>query len=235
LAVIRGQQQRIKAAQTALDKLASKPGDDPEQLHQKVAAILKRHRVNEFFSVTVLEEIRTQNQHKGRGRPTKNSIPEQVSLVHLKLQISLLSPAIEQAERLAGWRLFVTNATTTKLALPQAVIYYRDEWLLERSFHRFKRGSLPALPIYFQNQDRIVGLMFLLNIALRVFTLIEFVVQQALQSTQQSLAGLYVGEAPVGLVILSERHLAPQLSKFLRLFVILLFTFFPIVLSSLLP
>jgi hypothetical protein len=23
------------------------------------------------------------------------------------------------------------------------------EWLLERGFHRFKRGSLPALPIYF--------------------------------------------------------------------------------------
>ena len=78
-------------------------------------------------------------------------------------------------------------------AIPQAVIYYRDEWLLERGFHRFKRGRLPALPIYFQNQDRIAGLMFLLTIALRVFTLIEFVVRQALQNAQQSLAGLYDG------------------------------------------
>jgi len=191
--VIRGQQQRIKAAQTALDKLAFKLGDDPEQINQKVAAILKRHRVNEFFSVTILEEILTENRHKGRGRPTKNFIPEQISQVHLKLQVELLSFAIEQAERLAGWRLYVTNAPNTKLSLPQAVIYYRDEWLLERGFHRFKRGSLPALPIYFQNQDRIVGLMFLLNIALRVFTLIEFVVRQVLQTTQESLAGLYDG------------------------------------------
>jgi len=158
-----------------------------------VAAILKRHRVNEFFSVTILEEILTENRHKGRGRPTKNFIPEQISQVHLKLQVELLSFAIEQAERLAGWRLYVTNAPNTKLSLPQAVIYYRDEWLLERGFHRFKRGSLPALPIYFQNQDRIVGLMFLLNIALRVFTLIEFVVRQVLQTTQESLAGLYDG------------------------------------------
>lgn len=53
-------------------------------------------------------------------------------------------------------RLYVTNAPTVQLTLPQAVMYYRDEWLLERGFHRFKRGSLPALPIYFQNQDRIV-------------------------------------------------------------------------------
>ncbi len=72
-------------------------------------------------------------------------------------------------------------------------MYYRDEWLLERGFHRFKRGSLPALPIYFQNQNRITGLMFLLNIALRVFTLMEFVVRLALQQTQESLQGLYDG------------------------------------------
>jgi transposase len=72
-------------------------------------------------------------------------------------------------------------------------MYYRDEWLLERGFHRFKRGSLPALPIYFQNEDRITGLMFVLNIALRVFTLMEFVVRLALEETQQSLAGLYDG------------------------------------------
>jgi len=72
-------------------------------------------------------------------------------------------------------------------------MYYRDEWLLERGFHRFKKGSLPALPIYFQNQDRITGLMFVLNIALRVFTLMAFVVRLALQQTQQSLAGLYDG------------------------------------------
>ncbi|MCC5637018.1 hypothetical protein LC593_14370 [Nostoc sp. CHAB 5844] len=72
-------------------------------------------------------------------------------------------------------------------------MYYRDEWLLERGLHRFKRGSLPALPIYFQNQNRITGLMFSLNIALRVFTLIEFIVRQALQQSQQSLQGLYDG------------------------------------------
>jgi transposase len=126
-----------------------------------------------------------------------------LSQIHLQLQVELLSLAIEQAERLAGWRLYVTNAPTTKLSLPLAVIYYRDEWLLERGFHRFKRGSLPALPIYFQNQDRIVGLMFLLNVALRVFTLIEFVVRQALQATQQSIASFEILPKYYGSSVLS--------------------------------
>ncbi|WP_375473734.1 hypothetical protein [uncultured Nostoc sp.] len=35
-----------------------------------------------------------------------------------------------------------------------------------------------------ENQDRIIGLMFLLTLALRVFTLVEFVVRQALQECQ---------------------------------------------------
>ena len=192
-AQIRGLQQRLDQAQTALEKLAAKPGHDLEQLNQQAAASLKRHRVTEFFALTTTEEILTETRYVGRGRPTAKSPTQQVSRVHLQLQFSRQSAAITQAEHLAGWRLYVTNAPTTKLTLPQAIIYYRDEWLLERGFHRFKRGRLPALPIYFQNQDRIVGLMFLLTIALRVFTLIEFVVRRQLATQSQALAGLYDG------------------------------------------
>jgi transposase len=94
---------------------------------------------------------------------------------------------------LAGWRLYVTNAPTERLSLEQAVFYYREQWQPERSFHRLKRGRLPALPIYFQNENRIQGLMFLLTIALRVFTLIEFVVRRQLQEQQRAVAGLYDG------------------------------------------
>jgi len=192
-ATIRGQQQRLDRATAALSKLATKPGDDLEQLNQKVEAILKRYRVKEFFAVTTTAETSTQTRYLGRGRPTAKSVQEQVTRLNLQLQFQQQSAAIEQTKQLAGWRLYVTNAPSTRLTLPQAVTYYRDEWLLERGFHRFKRGRLPALPIYFQNQERIAGLMFLLTIALRVFTLIEFVVRQALHNAQQSLAGLYDG------------------------------------------
>jgi transposase len=190
---IRGQQQRINQAQTALEKLALKPGDDREQLTHKIENIKKRYRVNDFFSTNIIEETLVTTRHVGRGRPSKNSTTESVTSICLQLHIQQIDDAIKLSETLAGWRLYVTNAPTTRLTLPQAVMYYRDEWLLERGFHRFKRGSLPALPIYFQNEDRITGLMFVLNIALRVFTLMEFVVRLALEETQQSLAGLYDG------------------------------------------
>jgi len=192
-AAIIGLQQRIDKATASLNKLAASPGDDLEQLSVKVETILKRCRVKELFVVTTATQTITETRYIGRGRPTAKSPTQQITRLEIQLHIQPQSMAIEQAFKLAGWRLYVTNASTERLTLPQAVIYYRDEWLLERSFHRVKRGHLPALPIYFQNQDRIIGLMFLLTIALRVFTLIEFVVRQALQSTQQSLAGLYNG------------------------------------------
>ncbi len=163
---IRGQQQRILTAITALKKLAAKPGVDQEQLTHKVENILKRYRVNDFFSTMITEVVTKQRGYVGRGRPSKNSPTEFVTKISLQLHIEQIDTAIKEAETLAGWRLYVTNANVAHLSLPQAVMYYRDEWLLERGFHRFKRGSLPALPIYFQNQDRITGLMFVLNIAM---------------------------------------------------------------------
>ncbi len=72
-----------------------------------------------------------------------------------------------------------------ELSLPKAVAYYRDQWQLERGFHRFKRGRIPALPIFLLLGARIMGLMFLLTIALRGFTLIEFQVRRQLQNTIQ--------------------------------------------------
>ena len=208
-AALRGLDHRLDQAQTALNKLATKPGDDLEQLTAKAQAILKRHRVQEFFSVTPTEKILTQTRYVRRGRPTPNSPTEAVTRLQLILEFQRQSAAIEKAEQMAGWRLYVTNAPISRLSVTQAVIYYREQWLLERGFHRFKRGRLPALPIYFQHEDRIAGLMFLLSLALRVFTLVEFVVRQALQSAQQSLAGLYDGNSQRA----TERPSTEQLLK----------------------
>jgi transposase len=190
---IRGLHERINKAQTALDKLKQRPGEDLGTFNTKVKAILKRHRVKDFLLVTTTSETHIQTNYINKGRPTANSPTQTLTKIELKLNIELQTPAIEEAEKLAGWRLYVTNAPSERLSLNQAIAYYREQWLVERGFHRFKRGQLPALPIYFQNQDRITGLMFLLTLALRVFTLIEYVVRLALEASQQKLAGLYDG------------------------------------------
>jgi hypothetical protein len=104
-AEIVGLEQRIEKATAALSKLAAKPGDDIEQLWVKVAAILKRHRVKEFFAVEATTETITQNRYVGRGRPTATSQQEQITRRLIQVNIQSQSAAIEQARQLAGWRL----------------------------------------------------------------------------------------------------------------------------------
>ena len=208
-AQIRGLHERIEKAKASLELLAQKPGNDLELLNTKVAAILKRHRVNQLLLVTTTAQTITHTRYVNQGRPTAHSPTTQVTEIQLQLQIACQPNPIKEAEQLAGWRLYVTNAPIERLSLAKAIIYYRDQWIVERGFLRFKRGQLPALPIYFQNQDRIVGLMFLLTLALRLFTLMEFVVRLALATAQEKLSGLYDGNP----LRATERPSAEQLLK----------------------
>lgn len=73
------------------------------------------------------------------------------------------------------------------------IAYYRDQWQPERGFHRWKRGGLPALPVYLKYEQRIQGLMVLLSVGLRVSTLVEFVVRRELEQREEKIAGLYEG------------------------------------------
>lgn len=184
-------QRRLDNAQTQLEKLAAKPAKDHCQLKTRAEAILKDYRVGEFFTTTI--ETETLKRYKGRGRPQPDDTSRQIVETLFQLKFELNCPAIEEAKQLLGWRIYATNASVGRLPRPQAMAYYRGQWQLERGYHRFKAGAIPALPIFLRNEQRIEGLMFLLTLALRVLTLVEFRVRRQLQLQQQFLDGLYRG------------------------------------------
>ena len=175
-------------------KLAAQPGQDSIALQESVEKILQRHRVSNYLLTNIDKKISYAKVYKSPGRPSLNSPFRRLRQTTLILTYQRHQTAIAEFEVLAGWRLYVTNAPLERLSLEDAVFSYREQWQPERGFHRFKRGQLPALPIYFQDEERIGGLMFLLTIALRVFTLIEFVVRRQLaKEPNNSIAGLYDG------------------------------------------
>jgi len=123
--------------------------------------------------------------------------------------------AIEQPRRLAGWRIYVTNVPPAQMSmsLNQAVAYYRDEWLLEHGFHRFKKGSLPALPLFVRLPERIRGLMLLLIVALQALTLLEFVARRSLDICQQTIVGLMLGNPKMETARLTAERLLAQFTN----------------------
>ena len=183
--------QRLDKAEQALNKLAAKSHQDYCALQTQVQSILKRYRVTDYLVTEI--ETETITRYAGPGRPSTKDKPPTIVSTQFPLKFERQAEALAQAEQLTGWRIYITNVRIEQLSLAQAVVYYRDQWQLEHGFHRFKRGQLPALPIYLANEDRIIGLMFLLTIALRCFTLIEFQVRRQLQTQQAEISGLYAG------------------------------------------
>jgi transposase len=85
------------------------------------------------------------------------------------------------------------NVAESRMTLDQSTKYYRDEWLVERGFHRFKKGHIPALPLFLRLPKRIKGLMLMLTIALQVLTLMEFVSRMELSKSGEPISWLVPG------------------------------------------
>ena len=158
------------------------------EVEQAVTATLAHFRVEGLLLVTVSEQVQEQAVRAYRHRPATTRITRQFTITS-QLQPQAVRKACEQL----GWRVYATNQTAEVLAFAEAVEAYRDEFLVERNFGRLKGRPLSLSPMYVERDDHATGLVRVLSIALRVLTLLQFVVRRHLSQQGASLAGLYAG------------------------------------------
>ncbi|MEJ2353790.1 MAG: IS1634 family transposase [Anaerolineales bacterium] len=151
-----------------------------DAMRQKVEAILKRHKVTGLLAVQY-EEREMITSPKGKPKP----------LIWVHIQPD--EAAVRQAEARFGWHVYVTNQPKEQLSLEQAVLAYRHEYVVERSFGRLKGKPLSLTPMYLQDDQRATGLVRLLSLGLRLLTLMEFSVRQRLAQQNDTLSGVYAG------------------------------------------
>ena len=188
-----GLRTRLSQAQTALGDLVvrrqGKPVlSDPAAVEQAVADTVAHFRVEGLLVVTVSEQVTEQSVRAYRTRPATVRTARQFT-ISSEVEPEALARAIEQL----GWRVYATNQVADVLSFVQAVEAYRDEYLVERTFGRLKGHPLSLSPMYVERDDHATGLVRLLSIALRVLTLLEFVVRRRLAQEGAALAGLYAG------------------------------------------
>ncbi len=177
----KGLEKRLQTATEKLLKLTPNVGRGRKQianeneLTQKAKAILKCHQVEGLLDYDFIFEAQTKT-HQARYQIIK---------------VNRHEIQIEAYQQDFGWRVYVSNAPVEKLSWEQAVLTYRDQWIVEQGFHRFKGKSLGAHPLFVHRDDQVLGLLNLLSLGLRLLTLIEFVVHRQLSQSQESLQGLY--------------------------------------------
>ena len=85
----------------------------------------------------------------------------------------------------------MTDVAEEELSLEAAVLSYRGEWRIERDYHRLKSAPLSIAPLFVKRDDQVVGMTHLLSIAIRLLTLLEFVVRRGLEQADRALVGLH--------------------------------------------
>ncbi len=188
---------RLQRATNKLEALTPCPGRGKRQIQDEAvlisaaSAILKEHNVEGLLTYSFERQEKRLTKYIGRGRGTPDR-PKQ-EIVTVRYQITAViwqEEAIDEHKKTLGWRVYVSDASAEQLTLEQAVLTYRDEWLVERGFHRLKGVPLSLNPLFVKNDDQVSGLTNLLSIAVRILTLIEFTVRRRLTQNQEQLTGL---------------------------------------------
>jgi transposase len=161
-----------------------------DDLRQAVVEVVQRHQVEEFLWLRYDQRTTRQRRRAYRGRPAGVK-EERQAIVEVRVDETALEAAIGRL----GWRVYGTNQPSQQLSLEQAVLAYRQEYQVERSLGRLKGRPLSLTPMYVQRDDHATGLIRLLSIALRVLTLLEFVVRRQLAAQGSVLGGLYAGNS----------------------------------------
>jgi transposase len=196
-ALLNGLEGRLQRATDKLLALTPPPArgkhqiQDEAELVKSAEAILKAHEVDGLLTYTFERQETRQTKYIGRGRGHAGRPTREIVTVRYQITAVLRqADAIAELQKTLGWRAYVTDARSDQLTLEQAVLTYRDEWLIERGFHRLKGAPLSLDPLFVKRDDQVVGLTNLLSIAVRILTLIEFVVRRKLKQNQEKLPGL---------------------------------------------
>ena len=187
----RALQQRLAQATAAIAELnvvrqGKKRFTEEAALTETVEALIAKHRVAGLLEVDYQTHIDERPKRRYHDRPARMERTQRVTV-----QVRIDETARAEAVRRLGWRTYATDQA--ELSLTEAVLAYRQAYLIERGFGRLKGRALSLTSMYLDAEERIKGLIRLLSLGLRVLTLIEFTVRQRLQQEGMHLSGLYPG------------------------------------------
>ena len=196
-ALQKGLEERLQHAADKILALTPPPARGKHQIQDETKlvlaaeAILKAYEVEGLLTYTFERQEKHQTRHIGRGRGSAERPKHEIITVRYQITaINRQEEAITELRKTLGWRAYVSDAPAEQLTLEQAVLTYRNEWLVERGFHRLKGTPLSLNPLFVQRDDQVAGLTNLLSLAVRLLTLIEFVVRRNLKRNQEKLTGL---------------------------------------------
>jgi transposase len=184
-------ERRLAKAEAAVRDLPTRKRGKKQLFHAELVraaeAILAREGVGGLLRYTAQARMATRPVRAYRGRPAR-----QETEVYFVIEVCRDEVRVEEKKREMGWQVYGTNAVA--VTLPAVVWAYRGQYRIEDDWSRLKGRSLGLTPVYLQDEGRIQGLVFLLSLALRVLTLVEWLARERLRQEGAKLRGVYAGQ-----------------------------------------
>lgn len=160
-----------------------------EEVETAVEEVLEKYKLQGLLHIEIQQQQQTRQVRAYAAKPARRE-----TTLRFHLHVTRDEAALKGLERRLGWRVFVTNQPAEQLPLAQVIRVYRQQHRVESGIARLKGRPLALTPMFLQRDDHIRGLIHLLSIALRVLTLTEHVVREALAAQGEELQGLYAGQ-----------------------------------------
>ena len=184
-------ERRLATALAALRELVSRKQGKKQLFHADLmgaaGGIVKREGVEGLLRYEVRAMTRTTRKRAYGDRPAREQ-----SEVFFEILVQREEGAIEQKKREMGWQVYATNGLG--MSVEQVVWAYRGQYRIENDWSRLKGRPLGLVPVYLQDEGRMQGLVYLLSVALRVLTLVEYQVREGLRQEAATLQGVYAGQ-----------------------------------------
>jgi transposase len=184
-------ERRLAVAEAALRELPKrkqgKKALSGEELGQAADAIVTHEGMEGLLSCTVRVVMTTVSKRAYGSRSARKE-----TKVSFEMDVDRNHTGIKEKQREMGWQVYGTNGLG--MVLPQVVRAYRGQYRIEHDWSRLKGRSLGLTPLYLQDENRIQGLVHLLSVALRVLSLVEWVVREGLRKEGSKLEGVYAGQ-----------------------------------------
>lgn len=184
-------EKRLRRCREEVEKLNQRrPGKkrlSEIDLSEAAQGLLRKHCCEGLLEVELAVKEKRQAVRKYKDRASEERLDREVTV-----KVERHEEAIEAKKKYSGWRVYGSNKKD--LGLPEAVLCYREQYQIERSFSRLKGRCLGLQPVYLQKDERITGLVHLLTLCLRELSLMEYVVRRELASKGEKLKGLYASQ-----------------------------------------
>src|SRR2546425_210502 len=156
-----GLEKRLRHAETQLTALTPPRGrgkrqiTDEATLLEAIDLVTTDHRVDGLLSVAWEKQVEQTTHYVGRGRGSLSREKRVIQKTRYHItHIARQEDTIAARHQRFGWKAFVTNAGPKRLSLQEAVLGYRNEYRVERIFHRLK-SRVHIAPLFVKLNDQI--------------------------------------------------------------------------------